>query len=170
MTDLLADIVTMHVVLLPLPLVLLQPLKLTKVEPGLGVTLSVTIVPGGYAFAHVEPQLIVPTSLVTVPWPTFRTVSVNEANVTVTVLAALIVTVQLLFVVVQPPVKPTRPKLVPGVAVSVTVEPAAKSATQTGPQLMASEPSTTVPVPVLDTVSLNRANVAVTVRAAFIVA
>ena len=54
------------------------------------------------------------------PVPAAVTVKAKRAKVAVTVLAALMVTWQLVLEVTQAPVKPTKPKLGAGVAVSVT--------------------------------------------------
>lgn len=56
----------------------------------------------------------------------------------------------------QSPDHPAKRDLVPGVAVSVTVVPFVKVATQVGPQLMPTGELVTVPVPgpLLDTVSV----------------
>src|SRR5206468_3375871 len=66
----------------------LQP---ANVEPLAAIAVSVTLVPASKSPAHVAPQLIAPTLLVTVPEPApdFVTVNVNAAAVTTSVALAV---------------------------------------------------------------------------------
>jgi hypothetical protein len=93
-----------------------------KAEPAAGVAVSVTVVPGANVAEHATPQLMPAGLLVTVPEPdpvllTWRAgLPPVDANVAVTLVAALMVTVQVP-VPEQPP--PDQP---------VNVEPASPSA------------------------------------------
>ncbi len=82
-TLLFASMVTLHVV----PLTVLQPDQLAKLQPCAGVAVSVTAVPCWNGAEHVAPQLIPAGLLVTVPEPLLFTVSVRftRSNVAVTV-------------------------------------------------------------------------------------
>ena len=134
------------------PVPLQAPPQPTKLEPPVAVAVSVTVlfaakipehVPlglGGLLSGSSTPltQLIPVGLLVTVPLPLpcFTTTRVwFGTKVAVTLLAALIVTVQR-SVPVQEPVQPVNTKPDPATAVSVTVVPWSKSASQAEPQLM----------------------------------
>lgn len=144
-----------------------QPVKPANVEPPEGAAVSVTVVLGGYGAEHVGLQAMPPVSLVTVPAPVVLTLSVKLANLTLTARDWFISTVHEALPTGVHPVKPTSPYPVLGVAVSVTVLPAAKAALHAEPQLIRLSPSCTVPAPLLVTLRLKRAKVAVTVRATF---
>src|SRR6267142_1996575 len=153
------------------------PLQPVKAEPAAGVAVSVTAVPLANEAEHVVPHEIPAGVLVMVPLPVpvLLTVSAKlwSANVAVTDVAALIVTVQVPVPVQPPPLQPVKVDPAAGVAVSVTAVPLANAAEQVAPQEMPTGALETVPVPapVLLTVSekLWSAKVAVTDFAALIV-
>src|SRR6266850_1165871 len=93
----------------------------------------------------------------------------KRAKVAVTDRAAAMVTSQVVLVVVQAPVKPTKPKPGAGVAVRVTTRLGAKSPTQSLPQSTPAGMLETEPEPTFVTVSLKLLKVAVTAFAAFMV-
>jgi hypothetical protein len=103
----------------------LQPLKST-----LGLAVSVTTVSMAYAAAQSVPQLIPGgfelTSPLPLAAPVLLTVSTNRcsSNVAVTVLAALIVTVQVVPETVSHPPQPARVELPAALAVRIAVVPA----------------------------------------------
>jgi hypothetical protein len=159
------------------PAALSQPDQPEKVAPPAGVAVSLTAAPivreaeQTFPFA---PQLIPPTSLVTVPFPAVATerVKVFSVNVAVTDRAASIVTVQFP-VPVQAPDHPVKLELADGAAVNVTGVPKLKEAEQVAPQLIPAGLLVTVPppFPVFATERANTFNVkvAVTVFAVLIV-
>jgi len=95
-----------------------------------------------------------------------------RANVAVTDLVALIVSVQGLLCPLQSPPQPLKIEPVPAVAVSVTAVPVTKVAEQAVPQVIPAglETTTPLPVPPAETVKVTGTlKLAVTVRAPFIV-
>jgi hypothetical protein len=139
------------------------PLHPVKTDPADDVAVRVTEVPLEKPAEHVDPQLMPDGLLVTVPVPVplvvlTATVYVGIAvNVAVTDLAASIVTEQ--FPVpgheIPLPLQPEKVKPAPGVATSTTVVPLGKSKAQVAPQAIPDGVLVTVPVPVLETVSVN---------------
>jgi hypothetical protein len=121
---------TVQVVALP-PQAPVQPVK---VAPTAGVATSETVAPAAKLAEQMEappPQLIAPLPPVTAPVPLIVTARTFACvKVAVTAAAAVMVTVQVGAVPVQPPVQPlkTYPSL--GEAVSVTAEFSATLATQ----------------------------------------
>ncbi len=154
-TDVAALSVTVHV-----PVPVQPPLQPLKIEPAAGAAVKVTAVPLANAAAQVVPQATPAGALVTVPLPTpaLLTVSVKvwRANVAVTVVAALIVTVQVAVPEQLPPLQPEKVEPAAGAAVKVTEVPLAYAAAQVVPQAMPAGVLVTVPlpVPVLLTVSV----------------
>src|SRR5206468_10051874 len=102
----------------------LQPFR--KIVPSAGVAVRVTVVPITYGAEHVAPQLIPDGLDVTVPEPipVLLTARLNtlRLNVTVTVLAAVIVTVQVEPDTTSQPTQPPTVEFAAGTAVSVTCE------------------------------------------------
>src|SRR5439155_123308 len=139
-----------------------------------GAAVKVTAVPLEYAAAQVAPHEIPAGLLVTVPVPApvLLTVSVKDctANVAVTVVAALSVTVQVPVPEQPPPLQPLKIEPAAGAAVRVTGVPVANAVEHVAPQEIPAGLLVTVPVPapVLLTVSVKlcTAKVAVTVVAA----
>src|SRR5688500_2685485 len=87
-------------------------------------------------------------SAVTVPAPLVVTVSTNvRMNVADTVLAALIVTMQVPTPEQPEPLHPEKTEFSPGAAVRVTIVPTSKPSTQSEPQLMTLGELVTVPPP-----------------------
>src|SRR6266403_5304106 len=123
-TDVAALIVTVQVPVPEQP----PPLQPVKLEPAAGVAVSVTAVPLANEEAQVAPQEMPAGALVTVPLPApgLLTVSAKlwSANVAVTDVAALIVTVQVPVPEQPPPLQPVKVEPAAGVAVSVTTVPA----------------------------------------------
>jgi hypothetical protein len=99
---------TVQVVALP-PQAPVQP---TKVPPVAGVATSETVAPIAKFAEQISappPQLIAPLPPVTLPWPLIATESTLAcANVAVTAVSAVIVTVHVGVVPVQPPVQPEK--------------------------------------------------------------
>jgi len=98
----------------------------------------------------------------------------GKANVALTLWAALIVTVQVLVVPVQPPpLQPVKSEPAAGAAVKVTMVPLVNEAAHAVPQEMPAGALVTVPVAAPDFVMVSakdgKPNVAVTEVAAFIV-
>ena len=153
------------------------PLQPENVEPAPGVAVNVTAVPLANAAEQVAPQLMPVGALVTVPLPVpaFVIASVKgcSANVAVTDVAALTVTVQVPVPVQPPPLQPENAEPAAGVAVNVTAVPLANAAEQAAPQLMPVGALVTVPLPVpalvIASVKGWSANVAVTEVAALTV-
>src|SRR5258705_13464630 len=116
------------------------PLQPVKVEPPAGAAVSVTAVPLVNVAEQVVPQEMPAGALVTVPVPApaLLTVSVKDgtANVAVTDVAALIVTVQVAVPVQPPPLQPVNVDPAAGVAVKVTTVPVVKAVEHVAPQEM----------------------------------
>jgi len=150
------------------------PLQPVKLKPLPGAAVSVTVVPLVKEAAQVAPQEIPEGALVTVPVPTFATVSAKDGKVKVAVTerAALIVTVQVL-VPVQAPLQPVKVDPTAGAAVNVTTVPVVKEVEQVGPQEMPAGTLLTVPLPLPDLVTVSAKDAcmkeAVTEVAAFMV-
>jgi hypothetical protein len=104
-----------------------HPVQPAKAEPGSGFAVSVTVVPAGKLAPQALAQSIPVGSLATLPRPvpvaSVVTLTLNEANVAVAVLAAVMTTVQTLPIAVAHPVH-TVPRPGPGLEVSVTLCPA----------------------------------------------
>src|SRR5437773_3784240 len=127
------------------------PLQPLKVEPAAGAAVSVTAVPLVKLAAQVAPQLMPAGLLVTVPAPApaLETVSTRAGvKVTVTVVAAEIVTTHDPVPEQPPPLQPPKVEPAAGAAVSVTAVPLAKLAAQVAPQSMPAGELVTVPLPV----------------------
>src|SRR5262245_10528705 len=139
------------IVTLQAPLPAQLPLQPVKVEPAAGTAVRVTAVLLVNEAEHVVPHEIPSGALVTVPlpMPAFVTVSAKDdkANVAVTLWAALIVTVQGLVVLVQPPLQPVNVEPAVGVAVNVTAVPLSNGAEQVVPQERPTGLLVTVPLP-----------------------
>ena len=152
------------------PVPVQPPLQPENVEPAAGVAVSVTDVPLANAAEQVVPQLMPAGALVTVPLPVpaFAIARVKgcSANVAVTDVAALTVTVQVPVPLQPPPLQPENVEPAVGVAVSVTDVPLANAAEQLAPQLMPVGALVTAPLPVpalvIASVKGCSANVAVT--------
>ena len=148
-TDVAAFTVTVHG-----PVPLHAPLHPAKVDPELGVAVSVTVVPKLNTSEQSAPQLIPAGELDTVPdpVPVFTTVIVNccNVNVAVTVVAAVMVTVHGPVPVQPPPLHPVNDDPTLGDAVSVTTVPAEYTSEQSAPQLIPAGELVTVPDPVPD--------------------
>ena len=104
------------------------PLQPVKVDPAVGLALSVTAVPGANTNEQVAPQSIPAGELLTVPVPAPARDTVNEdaaavSNVAVTAVTALIVTVQSPVPVHGPLVQPVNDDPAVGEAASVTTVP-----------------------------------------------
>jgi hypothetical protein len=152
------------------------PPQPVKVAPAAGVADKVTFEFEASSALHVGaplPQLI--PAPVTVPLPLTETVSVTGAleNVALTLLDALITTVQVVAVPPHAPLQPMKVAPSAGATVKVTDWLRMKVAEQEVPllpQLIAPLPPLTLPLPVTETVSFGAAaNVAPTVLAASIV-
>jgi hypothetical protein len=138
---------TLHV----LPLVLLHPDQLEKVEPDEAVAVSVTTDPPLKDALQVAPQLIPDGLLVTAPLPATVTLSVcvtTAVKVAVTERAALMLTVHVLPLVLLHPDQLVKVEPDAAVAVSVTDVLLPKVALQVEPQLIPDGLLVTVPVPV----------------------
>src|SRR2546422_8018414 len=122
-TERLSFIVTVHVVAVPLQAPL-QPLNRAWVP---GIAVSVTDVPTLKLAEQLDPQVIPAGLLVTAPPAEPREVTVNVteigANVAVTVVAALTVTVQAPVPLDPPPLHPANADPRAAVAVSETLGP-----------------------------------------------
>jgi hypothetical protein len=119
-----------------------------KADPAVGDAVSVTTVPSATDALHAAPQLIPPTSEVTVPVPALVTVSAwGTPNVATTSRAWLNVTAHVVLVPEQSPFQPTKFEPDPGEAVSVTVVPSLYDALHVEPQLIPPTFDVTVPVP-----------------------
>src|SRR3954469_8511181 len=119
-----------------------------------------------------------PTGLdVTVPAPLPGLVTasriVSSVSLAATLVAPVIVVVQVRPVPVQPPVQPSNLEPVAGVAVKVTAWPKLKPALHVAPQLIPAGTDVTVPAPLPGLVTVSRngssVNVAATLIAAVIV-
>jgi hypothetical protein len=127
-----------------------SPDQPVKTDPAEADAVSVTTVPSLIAEEHVAPQLIPPTSDVTVPVPVpaFVTVSVcGTPKVASTSRAWVIVTTHVVLLPEQSPLQPTKFEPEPAAAVSVTTVPSASDAPQVEPQLIPPTSDVTVPVP-----------------------
>ena len=106
-----------------LPVPVQTPLQPVKVEVASAAAVNVTDDPDEYVAEHVEPQLMPPTLLVTVPEPVPAFVIVNMfgffVNVTLTDFAESTVTMHGP-VPVQAPLHPVNEDVLSGVAVKVT--------------------------------------------------
>ena len=148
--------VTVHV---PVP-VHPPPAQPANVEPAAGVAVSVTMVPLVTLSVQSAPQLMPAGLLVTVPVPNpalaTDKVKLLRVNVPVTLLAASMVTTHVPVPLQPPPLQPVKVDPADGVAVSVTMVPAAYDWLQSVPQLMPVGllVSVPVPVPALVTVSV----------------
>jgi hypothetical protein len=142
-----AVIATVHE---PLPL---QPAPLhpAKIEPAAAVALRVTVVVVAKLAEQVPPQLIPAGVLVTVPLPDPILFTVRMAdrrsNVAVTVLAAVMATVQVLVPEQPPPLQPENIDPVAGIAVRITAVPLGYGLEQLGPHVIPPSELVTVPVP-----------------------
>jgi len=127
------------------------PLQPVKVEPAVGVAVKATAVLPEKLAEQVAPQETPAGLLVTVPAPApvLETVSVKDcdANVAVTVVAALITTVQERLPAQPPPLQPVKVEPAAGVAVKVTAVPLANGAEHAAPQAMPAGLLVTVPAP-----------------------
>ena len=130
------------------------PPQFTKFRPGAGVAVRVTVVPCANLAEQLLPHVIwvenaPAVSLVTVPEPPLPIDSVNTGvKVAVTFSASLTVSVQFRSAPLQAPLQPLKMPL-PGLAVNVTVLPAATFAVHEPPQLILPFAPVTVPVPIL---------------------
>jgi hypothetical protein len=127
------------------------PLHPMKTDPTDDAAVNVTCVPLSRLAEQVDPQLIPPALLVTVPEPVpfLFTLSVNVGigvNVAVTDLASSIVTTQPA-APVQAPDHPEKSDPLTGTAIRVTLVPLAKFAEQEAVQLMPGGALVTVPLP-----------------------
>jgi hypothetical protein len=141
------------------------------------VAVKVTAVPLAKAAEQVAPQAMPAGALETVPVPApalvIASVKGCRANVAVTDVAALTVTLHVPVPVQPPPLQPVNVEPAAGVAVRVTAVPLANAAEQVAPQEMPAGALETVPVPVPAFVTASvkgcRAKVAVTAWAALMV-
>src|SRR5439155_19294799 len=134
-TERLSFIVSVHVVAVP-PQAPPQPLNRAWLP---GVAVSVTVAPTLKLAEQLDPQVIPAGLLVTTPAaePRVVTVSVTEigANVAMTVVAAVSVSVQVPVPLHPPPLHPAKTDPAAAVGVSVTVVPLLWFAWQDPPQL-----------------------------------
>jgi hypothetical protein len=122
--------VTVHV----LPCTVAQPVKTTPRLAAPGVAVKVTDWPAAKLAEQIEGHAMPDGALATVPLPDRVTVSVNFEKVAVTVLAAVIVTVQSTPpapLVEAQPFQPPNPASLSGTAVTVTCVLGGKSWKQT---------------------------------------
>ena len=153
------------------------PLQPVNVEPAAGVAVKVTAVPLAKAAEQVAPQEMPAGALETVPVPApaLVTARVNgcSANVAVTEVAALTVTLQVPVPVQPPPLQPVNVEPAAGVAVKVTTVPLVKLVEHVAPQEIPAGALVMLPLPAPDvaTVSVNEdcAKVAVTAWATLMV-
>jgi hypothetical protein len=120
------------------------------------VAVNTTAVPVANDALHPDPQPLIPAGFDdTDPLPCKFTVSVGEPKVAVTLFTAFMVTVQVGVVLMQYPDHPLNTFPALGVAVRVTVEPKLKLDVQLAlaPQLIPTGLETTVPDPLVITVS-----------------
>ena len=126
------------------------PVHWTKREPVAGRAVRVTEAAGMKRAEQVAPQLMPDGLETTDPTPVPERETVRSGftrKVAVTVLAAVIDTVQVLAVPVQAPDHLSKMDPAAGDAVSVTVVPFAKVAVQVGPHVMPAGEDLTVPGP-----------------------
>jgi hypothetical protein len=170
-TERAALIVTVHVLELPEQ----SPDQPLKTDPGAAVAVSVTTAPWTKLALHVAPQLMPAgdESTVPEPEPDFVTVSVRAGlKAASTLLAELIVTVQVVDEPEQSPVQPVKIEPAEVVAVRVTTVFSEKLALHVAPQVIPAGEEVTVPDPEPDFVTVSVCGVpkiAVTSRAALIV-
>jgi hypothetical protein len=123
-----------------------------KTEPADGVAVRTTELPDGKVAEHAVPHVMPAGALVTLPLPaparTTVTATGAGANAAPTVVAVAIVSVQAPVPEHPPPVQPVKTDPAAGVAVSVTLVPAANVAEQALPQLIPAGALVTVPLPV----------------------
>jgi hypothetical protein len=122
------------------------PVQYAKVEPGLAAGVRVTEAPVVKMAEQVEPQLMPPELLVTVPVPVpcleiARTLATTK--VAVTALSLSMVTTQVPVPLHEAPLHPV--KMYPDAAVAVRVTVVEKLALQVDPQLMPAGELVTVP-------------------------
>lgn len=125
------------------------PLQPVNMEPASATAVSVMMLFGVKGALQVAPQLMPAGVLVTVPPPVPALVTViwgGGPNSAVTLEALFIVTLQAPMPV-HAPLQPTKVDRPEGVAVSMTVEAAGKSALHVAPQLMPAGELVTEPVP-----------------------
>src|SRR5207245_1807147 len=125
------------------------PLQPENVAPAAVKAVSVTVVPGTNAAAHVAPQPIPAGLLLTLPGPTVETDSTRpwRTKVAVTVVSPPSVTAQVPAPEQPPPLPPAKPRPAAGGARSVTTAPAPKVCEHTLPQSIPAGADAPVPVP-----------------------
>lgn len=128
------------------------PLQPAKTEPATGVAVKVTDVPAVNVAVQTRLQVIPAGALVTVPVPPPETVTVSptvaeEANVAVTVIALVGVTVQVPVPEQPPPDQPPKTEPPAGVAVRTTELPDGKLAEHVVPHVMPAGALVTLPFP-----------------------
>ena len=144
----------MVTVQVPVPLQL-PPLQPANTEPPAGVAVKVTEVPELKDFEQVAPQSTPEGLLVTVPLPVppLDTLRVkNAVKLAVTVVSAVIVTVQLPVPLHPPPLQPVNVEPLAALAVKATEVLLAYACLQSEPQLMPVAVTVPLPEPVLLTV------------------
>jgi hypothetical protein len=132
------------------------PLQPLKIEPTLGVAVSVTSVPVAYAAVQAAPQLMPAGVDVTTPLPPplFDTVSVGPASkIAVTLAGALTVSVHGFDWPAHAPAQPLNVDGAVATAVSATTVPCTKRSEQSAPQSMPIGVDLTVPPPTRVTLS-----------------
>ena len=150
-----SSILTVQVVLLPVQ----APDQPIKVEPDSGAAVNVTLLLTAKLAEQLDPQLMPVGELVTVPVPVPVLLTVSclgtRLKLAVTLLAAVILTVQVSLLPVQAPDQPSKTDPILLVAVKVTLVLFVKLAEQVEPQLMPLGLLVTVPLPKpdLDTLS-----------------
>src|SRR5437870_1208879 len=116
------------------------PLQPLKVEPAVGVAVSVTAVPLVKLAEQVAPQVMPAGRLVTVPLPVPALLTVSaklgRLKVAVTVVAAQTVTTQVPVPEHPPPLQPLKVEPAAGLAVSVTAVPVGKLAEHVAPHVI----------------------------------
>src|SRR5439155_900880 len=125
------------------------PLQPENVAPAAVRAVSVTVVRGTNAAAHVAPQPIPAGLLLTLPGPAVETDSTKpwRTKTAVTVVSAPSVTAQAPLSEQPPPLQPVKTLPAAGVALSVTTAPAPNVLEHTLPQSIPAGADTTVPVP-----------------------
>jgi hypothetical protein len=122
-----------------------------KVEPLLGIAVSVIIAPWGKSSLQSLPQLMPTGDEVTLPAPPPERVTVRVCKtgekLAVTVVSAASVTTQVPMPVQPPPDQPAKIEPPVGAAVSVTLWPASNCAAQLAPQVMPAGFDVTEPEP-----------------------
>src|SRR5207245_1168124 len=146
------------------------PLQPAKTDPAAAVAVNVTAVPVLKVAEQVDPQLISPPPLVTVPDPVPDLMTVKakvlRANIAVTVVLAVTVTLHVPVPLQPPPLQPVKFEFAAGVAVRMTVVPALTVSVQVVPQLIPPSLLVTVPppFPALAAVSVTAADSSNTLR------